>query len=79
MCQDTGYLNQEEKHMENSEPSQRLSKDALVAQLNLNSRYLIEKEINKSREKVNEERQKPSDQVLLYFRDYWNLASRVVK
>ena len=64
MGQDTGCLNRKEKYMEGSEPSQRLSEDALVAQLNLNSRYPTEKEINKSSEKVNEARQKPSDQVL---------------
>ena len=67
MGQDTCYLNRKEKYMEVSEPSQRLSDDALVAQLNLNSRYPSEKEINKSSEKVNEARQKLSDQVLSNF------------
>ena len=46
-----------------------LSEDALVAQLNLISRYPTENEINKSSEKVNEARQKPSDQVLLNLRE----------
>ena len=64
MGRDTGYLRQEDNYMEVSEPLQRSSEDALVAQLNLNSRYPTEKEINKSSEKVNEARQKPSEQVL---------------
>ena len=64
MGQDRGYLNRKEKYMEVSELSQRLSDDALVAQLKLNSRYPTEKEINESSAKVNEARQKPSDQVL---------------
>ena len=64
MGRDTGYLRQEDNYMEVSEPLQRSSEDALVAQLNLNSRYPTEKEINKSSEKVNEARQKPCEQVL---------------
>ena len=74
--QDTDYLHRQEKDMDVSEPSKQSSEDALVAQLNLTSRYPTEKDISKSSEKVNEARQKPSD---LVYRIYWNLASRVVK
>ena len=62
--QDTDYLHRQEKDMDVSEPSKQSSEDALVAQLNLNSRYPTEKDISKSSEKVNEARQKPSDLVL---------------
>ena len=63
-CTFKTQANRKEKYMEVSEPSQRLSEDALVAQLNLSSWYPTEKEINISSEKVNEARQKPYDQVL---------------
>ena len=62
--QDTDYLHRQEKDMDVSEPSKQSSEDALVAQLNLNSRYPTEKDISKGSEKVNEARQKPSDLVL---------------
>ena len=62
--QDTDYLHRQEKDMDVSEPSKQSSEDALVAQLNLNSRYPTEKDISKSSEKVNEARQKPSYLVL---------------
>ena len=62
--QDTDYLHRQEKDMDVSEPSKQSSEDALVAQLNLNSRYPTEKDISKSSEKVIEARQKPSDLVL---------------
>ena len=64
MGQDTGYLNQKEKYMEVSAPSQRLSEDALVAQLNINSRYPTEK---------------VGIPPIKFCRIYWNLASRMVK
>ena len=41
--QDTDYLHRQEKDMDVSEPSKQSSEDALVAQLNLNSRYPTEK------------------------------------
>ena len=61
--QDPQHVHQEQ-NMNVSEPVKQLSEEALVAQLNLNSRYPTETELLKSSEKVNESRQKPSDQVL---------------
>ena len=64
VSQDTQHVHQEQNNMNVSEPVQQLSEEALVAQLNLNSRYPTETELLKSSQKVNESRQKPSDQVL---------------
>ena len=57
-------MHQEQDNMNVSEQSQQLSEGALVVQLNLNSRYPTETGLLNSSEKVNESRQKPSDQVL---------------
>ena len=64
VSQHTQHVHQEQNNMNVFEPVQQLSEEALVAQLNLNSRYPTETELTKSSEKVNESRQKPSDQVL---------------